>query len=291
MPKLKHTSSSHAVSLTKRRKKNKQERQGDLPRCQEHSRRECDAEAHRSACRDPVRRQQEQERNTAARRRVRLEDPERRREEQDRDTAARRQVRMEDTERRTEEQQRDTAARRQARMEDMERRTEEQQRDTASRWQVRLNDPERRLEEQEQDTVAHRVARRDHVTRMDEQQSDQQRRREARADPEYRATEQQTTNTRRQQVREGRQASFRALNYQVDNFVNTTSVGVLHVKSQNCGALKFNKETDGLCCSKGNVKLDTFPQLQPFLQHLYEGTDSEGKHFYQIYKNITVLFK
>ena len=164
-------------------------------------------------------------------------------------------------------------------MEDTERRQEEQQRDTASRRQVHLDDPERRQEEQERDTVAHRAARRDHMTRMDEQQSDQRRRREARADPQYRATEQQTTNTRRQQVHEGRQPSFRALNYQADNFVNTTSVGLLHVKCQNCGALKFNKETDGLCCSKGNVKLDAFPQLQPFLQHLYEGTDNEGKHF------------
>ena len=114
---------------------------------------------------------------------------------------------------------------------------------------------------------------------MDEQQSDQQRRRETRADPEYRATEQQMNNTRRQQVRQGRQASLRALNYRADNFVNATSVGLLNVECQNCGALKFNKETDGLCCSKGNVKLDAFPQLQPFLQHLYEGTNSKANVF------------
>ena len=37
------------------------ERQGDLPRCQEHSRQEHNAEAPRSSRRDPVRRQQEQE--------------------------------------------------------------------------------------------------------------------------------------------------------------------------------------------------------------------------------------
>jgi len=47
----------------------------------------------------------------------------------------------------------------------------------------------------------------------------------------------------------------------------------------NCGALKFDKETELLFCSKGNVQLDEFPQVQPFLQHLYEGTDSNGKHF------------
>ena len=38
-------------------------------------------------------------------------------------------------------------------------------------------------------------------------------------------------------------------------------------------------ETESLCCLKGNVKLHAFPQLQPFLQHLNEGTNSDGKHF------------
>ena len=208
-----------------------------------------------------------------------MEDPERRRDEQERNTDAHRRVCMEDQERRRDEQNRDTIARRQVRLEDPERRQREQEKDTAARRQVRLEDPERRQREQERDTAAHQVARRDPVTRMNEQQSDQERRREARTDPQYRALEQQTNNTRHQQVREGRQASLRALNYQPDNFLNTTSVGLLNVQCQKCGALKFNKETEGLCCSKGNVKLDAFPQLQPFLQHLYEGTDSEGKHF------------
>ena len=164
-------------------------------------------------------------------------------------------------------------------MDDPEGRRQQQQRDTAARRQARMDDPERRQEEQERDTAAHRAARRDHITRMDGQRSDQLRRREARADPEYRATEQQANNTRRQQVREGRQANFRAINYHADNFLSTTSIGLLNLECQKCGALKFNKETEGLCCSKGNVKLDAFPQLQPFLQHLYEGTDSKGKHF------------
>jgi len=30
---------------------------------------------------------------------------------------------------------------------------------------------------------------------------------------------------------------------------------------------------------KGNVQLEPFPQPQPFLKHLYEGIDSDGKHF------------
>ena len=34
-----------------------------------------------------------------------------------------------------------------------------------------------------------------------------------------------------------------------------------------------------MCCSKGKVQLEEFPQPQPFLKHLYEGVDSNGKHF------------
>ena len=103
---------------------------------------------------------------------------------------------------------------------------------------------------------------------MEEQQRNLLQHREARSDQEYRTQEQQINNARRQQVRAGRQANLRALNYQADNFVNTTNVGTLSVECQKCGALKFSKETDGLCCSKGNVKLEAFPQPQPFLQHL-----------------------
>ena len=101
----------------------------------------------------------------------------------------------------------------------------------------------------------------------------------ARSDPQYRAQETQSNNTRRQQVRNGRLASFRALNYNADDFYNTTNVGTLSVECSNCGAIKFPMETDSLCCSKGNVQLDAFPQPPVFLQHLYEGVDNNGKHF------------
>ena len=103
--------------------------------------------------------------------------------------------------------------------------------------------------------------------------------RAARSDPQYRVQEQQINNARRQQVRDGRQASFRALNYNADSFYDTTNVGTLSVECSNCGAFKFPMETESLCCSKGNVQLDAFPQPPVFLQHLYEGVDSNGKHF------------
>ena len=101
----------------------------------------------------------------------------------------------------------------------------------------------------------------------------------ARSDPQYRAQEQQNSNTRRQQVRDGRQASFRALNYNANDFYNTTNVGILSVECSNCGAIKFPMETESLCCLKGKVQLDAFPQPPVFLQHLYEGVDSNGKQF------------
>ena len=250
-------------------------RQEDPERRQEEQARDT-ASRRRARQEDPERRQEEQARDTASRRRARQEDPERRQEEQARDTAAHRQVR-EDPERRQEEQARDTVAHRQVR-EDPERRQEEQARDTAAHQQVR-EDPERRQEEQARNTIVHRLARQNSIRRTEEQQRDLQQHREARADPEYRAQQQQVNTARRQQVRAGRQANFRALNYQSDNFVSTTNVGTLSIECQNCGAFKFSKETEGFCCLKGNVKLDAFPQPQPYLQHLYEGTDSGGKHF------------
>ena len=86
-------------------------------------------------------------------------------------------------------------------------------------------------------------------------------------------------NTRRQQVSASRLPSLMAINYQPATFYNTTDIGTLSVECSHCGALKFPGETESFCCSKGNVQLEPFPQPQPFLQHLYEGTDSDSKHF------------
>ena len=63
------------------------------------------------------------------------------------------------------------------------------------------------------------------------------------------------------------------------NFLKVTDVGRLSVECTHCGALKYEGETESLCCMKGNVQLESFPQPQPLLQHLYEGVDSNGKHF------------
>ena len=274
MPKLKRASSSLTASRAKKRKKEIPERlQQDSDSDENDVRQETDendvrqemrrlrnTEARRIARLDPLRRQQEQARNTEARRRVRQQDSKRRQEEQARNTAACRRVRQQDSESRQEEQARNTAAHRRVCQQDSDSRQEEQARDTAARQRVRLEDPERRREEQTRNTTARRRVREE--------------------DPQHCAQEQQINNARRQQVRASRLTNFRALNYQPENFVNTTSVGLLtDVECPNCGALKFSKETEGFCCSKGNVKLDAFQQPPSFLQHLYEGTGSDSNHF------------
>ena len=65
----------------------------------------------------------------------------------------------------------------------------------------------------------------------------------------------------------------------------------MNVQCSDCGILKFDKETDRLCCSKGKVKLDQYPQPHRFLQHLYEGIDSNGKHFLANMRKYNCVFQ
>ena len=95
----------------------------------------------------------------------------------------------------------------------------------------------------------------------------------------------------RQEVHDSRQPTFRALQYQSECFYNTTDVGTLIINCQHCDALKFDKETETFCCSKGNVQLEESPQLQPFLEHLYEGIDSSGKHFLTNIRKYNTVFQ
>ena len=38
------------------------------------------------------------------------------------------------------------------------------------------------------------------------------------------------------------------------------AVGKMDVKCQECGAFKFKRETPGLCCSDGKIKIKPFPR-------------------------------
>ena len=89
-PKRKRVSSAHSTRQVKKRKRNQRQREqrclGSLTASESASsderRRECDVESHRLACLNCARRQQEQERDTAARRQVCVENLLRRSEEQ-----------------------------------------------------------------------------------------------------------------------------------------------------------------------------------------------------------------
>ena len=162
---------------------------------------------------------------------------------------------------------------------------------TSRARRVCLENPQRRTEEQIRDTAAHRISRQNPATQREQQRRDLLQHRAARSDPQYRAQKQQINNARCQQVWNGRQASFRALNYNLDIFYDSTNVGTLSVECSNCSAFKFPMENESLCCSKGNVQLDAFPQPPVFLQHLYESVDGNGKHFLANNVNIIVHSK
>ena len=50
-------------------------------------------------------------------------------------------------------------------------------------------------------------------------------------------------------------------------------------------------ETESLCCLKDKVQLDAFLQPPVFLQHLYEGVDSNGKHFLTTIRKYNCAFQ
>ena len=205
-------------------------------------------------------------------------DPEKRREEAERQTLRRQEASTGATTSSSARCELDSQQRRRQRgaeahrvaLQDEERRSQERIHDAAAR---RLARADQAREEQR------RLAREDLVTRREEQQQDTASHQQARVDPLYRALEQQANTARRQQVRASTHPSFRGLNYQPHNFFNTTDVGTLSVECTHCGTLKFPQETESLCCLKGNVQLEAFPQPQSFLRHLYEGTNTAGKHF------------
>ena len=217
-------------------------------------------------------------------------DPEKRREEAERQILRRQEAstgattsssaRCElDSQQRRRQQRRRQQRRRQQRRRQQRRRQQRRRQRDAEAHRVARQDEERRSQERIHDAAARQLAREDPVTRREEQQQDTASHQQARVDPLYRALEQQANTARRQQVRASTHPSFRGLNYQPHNFFNTTDVGTLSVECTHCGALKFPQETESLCCLKGNAQLEAFPQPQSFLRHLYEGTNTAGKHF------------
>ncbi|KAK9882609.1 hypothetical protein WA026_022238 [Henosepilachna vigintioctopunctata] len=48
-----------------------------------------------------------------------------------------------------------------------------------------------------------------------------------------------------------------------------------------CNALKFKRETAGLCCASGKVKLDPLLTPPQALKPLFDGSDPDSSHFLQ----------
>lgn len=81
-------------------------------------------------------------------------------------------------------------------------------------------------------------------------------------------------------------ASYNRLAFQYDPTENycdddNADIGPMTTVCRYCNAFKFKRETPGLCCAGGKVKLDPLlPPPQP-LKPLFDGTDPDSEHFLQ----------
>ena len=66
-------------------------------------------------------------------------------------------------------------------------------------------------------------------------------------------------STRIQQVHASTHPTFRGLHYQPHNFF----ASLISIECEHCGALKLPAKTESLCCLKGIVQLQPFPQPHP----------------------------
>ncbi|CAG5025158.1 unnamed protein product [Parnassius apollo] len=80
--------------------------------------------------------------------------------------------------------------------------------------------------------------------------------------------------------------SYNRLAFQYDPTANYSDdenldIGPMTTICRYCNALKFKRETAGLCCASGKVKLD--PLLTPplTLKPLFDGSDPDSSHFLQ----------
>lgn len=63
------------------------------------------------------------------------------------------------------------------------------------------------------------------------------------------------------------------------NYAGFTSVGDMREICNFCHALKWRKETDGMCCSNGKIVLPNFQDPPHLLKSLLNGDHPQSKHF------------
>ncbi|CAF4935268.1 unnamed protein product [Pieris macdunnoughi] len=81
-------------------------------------------------------------------------------------------------------------------------------------------------------------------------------------------------------------ASYNRLAFQYDPTANYSDDENLNIRPMTticryCNALKFKRETAGLCCASGKVKLDPLLTPPPPLKPLFDGSDPDSSHFLQ----------
>lgn len=81
-------------------------------------------------------------------------------------------------------------------------------------------------------------------------------------------------------------ASYNRLAFQYDPTANYSDdenldIGPMTTICRYCNALKFKRETAGLCCASGKVKLDPLLTPPQPLKPLFDGTDPDSNHFLQ----------
>ncbi|XP_061377227.1 uncharacterized protein LOC133318861 [Danaus plexippus] len=81
-------------------------------------------------------------------------------------------------------------------------------------------------------------------------------------------------------------ASYNRLAFQNDPTANYSDVENLNIGPMTtvcryCNALKFKRETAGLCCASGKVKLDPLLTPPQPLKPLFDGSDPDSSHFLQ----------
>nr|XP_049700175.1 uncharacterized protein LOC126055355 isoform X2 [Helicoverpa armigera]XP_049700177.1 uncharacterized protein LOC126055356 isoform X2 [Helicoverpa armigera] len=81
-------------------------------------------------------------------------------------------------------------------------------------------------------------------------------------------------------------ASYNRLAFQYDPTANYSDdenldIGRMTTICRYCNALKFKRETAGLCCASGKVKLDPLLTPPQPLKTLFDGSDPDSSHFLQ----------
>ncbi|KAL4092432.1 hypothetical protein QTP88_026933 [Uroleucon formosanum] len=81
-------------------------------------------------------------------------------------------------------------------------------------------------------------------------------------------------------------ASYNRLAFQYDPTANYSDdenlyIGRMTTICRYCNALKFKRETVGLCCASGKVKLDPLLTPPQPLKTLFDGSDPDSSHFLQ----------